>query len=55
LPKAILEVVSLHRDPLSIPLEEIKKKIEILKLVDHVNQQGRNGPDCPILAEFLFL
>jgi hypothetical protein len=40
---------------LSIPCEKFKKKLKILKLVDHVNQPGRNGPDCPILAEFLLL
>jgi hypothetical protein len=41
-----------HRDPLSIPVEEIKIFLEILKLVDHVNQPGRDGLDCLILAEF---
>ena len=41
-----------HRDPLSITVEEIKIFLEILKLVDHVNQPGRDGLDCLILAEF---
>ncbi len=48
-------LVPLFRDPLSIPLEEINFFFEILKLVDQVNQLGRNSHDCPILAEFVLL